>query len=571
MPTTETESPAATNWLRRAFIAAVLCLAIFQFSENTADVDLWGHVVFGQDFLTTGKLATTEPYSWTAFGQHWINHEIIAEVALAVAHRALGGSGLLLLKIIVGLLTFGVALSVGGRNSVVAWAFGALAVVEISFGFAARPQIFTALALASEFWLLRQIHDGRWRWAFALPLLFAVWINTHGGALAGIVLLLVAAITASLQGIYGKLLGAGSSRGGEELVSFTGWGVGVGKNRTQFVPPASGTSVLLWFFSVASVTALFVNPYGLELIRWLVDSVLWLRPEIDEWNPARLNADHAAFFLCAVIAAVSFLCSRRPLALWELACTGALGFMAFRSVRHTPLFCIAALAFVPPHLGDTLERFQDSFSRLLELCRRAAVRKFLAALLTLSALGILCATFTLHKERAWTMEVPRRQYPVTAIEFIKQHELRGNLLVFFDWGEQCIWELPDSRVSVDGRLDTCYPRSVIAAHWKLYNGEPFDEAAVPLDRADFALLPSNLAGSLALAKQRGWHAVYFDDTAVVLVKKTEQFPKLAGLSLPVAGPAENAKGRAAFPDRLSLRHSNSRYDYQSSSSALKLP
>jgi hypothetical protein len=159
----------------------------------------------------------------------------------------------------------------------------------------------------------------------------------------------------------------------------------------------------------------------------------------------------------------------------------------------------------------------------------------------------------LHKERAWTMEVPREQYPVAAIEFIKQHELRGNLIVFFDWGEQSIWELPDSRVSVDGRLDTCYPRKVIAAHWKIYNGEPFDESAVSLDRADFALLPANLAGSLALAKQRGWQAVYFDDAAVVLVKDVKQFPKLAGLWLPIRGMPESTKGRSAFPDRPSLR------------------
>ena len=110
---------------------------------------------------------------------------------------------------------------------------------------------------------------------------------------------------------------------------------------------------------------------------------------------------------------------------------------------------------------------------------------------------------------------------MAAVQFIQQHELRGNLLVFFDWGEMCLWELPDSRVSIDGRLDTCYPPDVIAAHWKFYNAEPFDGAALDLNRADFALLPSKLAGALALAKQDGWQAVYFDNLAVVLVKNRE--------------------------------------------------
>src|ERR1035438_3939792 len=155
MPQDESASARSSSLLRRAFVVCVICLAVFQFSENTTDIDLWGHVLFGEEFLHTGHLERTDPYSWTTNGQPWVNHEIIAEAALALTHRALGGAGLLLLKMVVGLLTFGIALSIARRQTslgprLVAWAFGALAVVEISYGFAARPQIFTALALAAE-------------------------------------------------------------------------------------------------------------------------------------------------------------------------------------------------------------------------------------------------------------------------------------------------------------------------------------------------------------------------------------------------------------------------------------
>jgi len=221
--------------------------------------------------------------------------------------------------------------------------------------------------------------------------------------------------------------------------------------------------------------------------------------------------------------------------------------MAFRSVRHTPLFCIAALAFVPPHLADVLQRFRAHFRRWEELGQLPGVRKVLTAILLLTSIGILAATFTLHKERAWTMEVPRRQYPVSAVQFIREHELRGNLLVFFDWGEMCIWELSDSRVSLDGRLDTCYPREVINAHWKFYNGELVTGTALDLDHADYALLPANLAGVLTLVKQQGWQPVYVDNLAVLLVRNPTQFPKLNGLTLPVQGGPQATQGRAPFP------------------------
>src|SRR3954467_8041014 len=81
-----------------SFCALVFLQAVFQFSENTADPDLWGHVVFGQHILQNGSIPKAEIYSWTALGQPWVNHECVAELALGGAHALLGGSGLLLLK-----------------------------------------------------------------------------------------------------------------------------------------------------------------------------------------------------------------------------------------------------------------------------------------------------------------------------------------------------------------------------------------------------------------------------------------------------------------------------------------
>ncbi len=308
--------------------------------------------------------------------------------------------------------------------------------------------------------------------------------------------------------------------------------------------------VSLWISAVVSAATVVLNPHGFELARWLVGSVLWLRPQIQEWNPATFNGEHAAFFCCAALTALAFIASRRRRALWEIAVLAILFVVAFRSIRNTPLFCIAALALVPPYMADALQRGRHHFQRLETLFQSPARQKTFTAILALASAGIIVATFTLHKKHFWTMEVPRAQYPVAAINFIRQHDLHGNLLVFFDWGEMCFWNLPDSRVSIDGRLDSVYSPAVIAAHWNLYNGEPFDTNALNLARADFALLPSHLAGSVALAKTYGWQPVYFDDLAVVLVKNSGQFPKLAGLKLPVEGPATATEGRDPFPNHL---------------------
>ena len=573
--------------LHSAFIIAVLCLAVFQFSENTADPDLWSHVFFGKQFVQTGKPTTIDYYSWTAYGQPSFDHEYLGEAVFGLAYMCLGSPGLLLLKVIIGLLTFGIALLMNGctvaqiskpavspisksasrttsygrqvwkpaiqqtwkpalhflhgdsGTMLVAWAFGALAVVEISFGFAARPQIFTALFLTIELWLLRRIHSKNWRWALMLPPMFALWFNLHGGALAGLVLLFSAAATTSVQIV---LFG--------NPVRFAIYVPPALRAVTaqRAIPASPRTVLVLWTSAIISAATVVINPHGIELARWLVVSVLRHPPEIEEWSPTTLGWDHAAFFFCAGLAAAAFILSRRERQLWEAAVLAVLFIVAFRALRNTPLFCIAALALVPPHLANALQRFRTSWQRFEDILRLSAVRRVITVILAVASAGIIAATFTLHKKHFWTMEVPRAQYPVAAIQFIQQHDLHGNLLVYFDWGEMCIWNLPRSPVSIDGRLDSVYSPAVIDAHWKLYNGEPFDTNALNLARADFALLPSDLAGAKALVQDEKWRAVYFDQRAVVLVKNPAQFPKLARLALPVQGPASATEGRDVFPN-----------------------
>jgi hypothetical protein len=516
------------KWL---FCIWVVALAIYQFSENTADPDLWGHALFGQEYFHSKVLAKIEPYSWTAAGQPWINHEVLAEIALGGAHQWMGGTGILLLKLIIGLVTFVIALRVGAEKMTwpvraFAWAFAAVALVEISFGFAPRPQIFTALALAIELWILRKIHNGSLWAALGLPVLFALWINTHGGVLAGMGLLGLAAIGSTIQLITGK---------------------------TRPSTLSLKTIVVLWLSVVAAGAALVINPWGFELVKWLIGSVLWLRPEIDEWNPTPLDWDHAALFALIGLSVFSWIYSRRQKTIWELLACAAFALLACRSVRNTPLFAIIALATVPQHLADACLRFRHLIAHREEKWRQPQFQTALANFFWISAVGILAAAFLMGKDHPLTIDVPKKQYPVSAIEFIKEHEIRGNLFVFFDWGEMCLWELPDSPVSVDGRLDTCYSREIITNHWQVYNAQPYDTNTLNLAKADFALLPSYLKGAFDLAKQPGWSPAYVDDTAVVLVRDAARFPLLAKETLPLIANKKASQGRAPFPEESSSR------------------
>src|ERR1043165_4863354 len=342
-------STARSSVLRIAFLALVLVLAIYQFSETTVDPDLWGHVVFGQQMLKARAVERIEVYSWTVNGQPFINHEYGADLIFGATHLLLGGSGILLLKVAVGLLTFGLALRLGMTSlswpgSAVALALGAVAVTEISFGFAARPQIFTALGLATELWLLRRIHKGQTFWALALPVLFIIWINIHGGALAGVGLLGLAAGSTTLQFLWRRHRGfwkisvytpASSSREVEVQSSMFDVRCSMFDVSSVASFPQIGTVIALWLATLGVLASLCCNPWGPELVRWLIKSVFWFRPEIEEWNPTPFEWDHAALFILIVVSIFAWCASRRPRRLWELAVCGAFALLALRSVRNT--------------------------------------------------------------------------------------------------------------------------------------------------------------------------------------------------------------------------------------------
>ena len=258
------------------------------------------------------------------------------------------------------------------RRTLVAWAFGALAVVEISYGFAARPQIFTALALAAELWILRQIHRGQRALGAARCRRFCLWINTHGGVLAGIDF---AACRHHRHG-SARFLQPGCA------------GISSSAHRSA---RAGQHYHVAGIFQRASAAALLINPYGFELVRWLVESVLWLRPQIGGMESRAVQRRPRGLF------SLRRDCRRRLSALApphravgtgrDRRCSAS-----WRSVPRATRRCFASPRShssrrISP---DALERFQNSFARLTEFFRNTTVQKISTALLAAASLGSIC-------------------------------------------------------------------------------------------------------------------------------------------------------------------------------------
>src|SRR6185312_10275834 len=133
---------------------------------------------------------------FTAPDHPWINHENLAEIVFAAAVRLAGPAGLLALRALLALAVFallvpGVERRRLGRGTA---AFLLLAIAcNLAPWWTVRPQLFTHTFFALEIFLVERAFADRARpdprWLAGLPLLFALWANTHGGFVAGFAIL----------------------------------------------------------------------------------------------------------------------------------------------------------------------------------------------------------------------------------------------------------------------------------------------------------------------------------------------------------------------------------------------
>ena len=98
------------------------------------------------------------------------------------------------------------------------------------------------------------------------------------------------------------------------------------------------------------------------------------------------------------------------------------------------------------------------------------------------------------------------------------------MVTFFNHGEYLIWHLaPQLQVSMDGRRETVYSESVLAAHGRLYD-TPAAGATYPNTvGADLVWLPNDLGAARDLEKE-GWVAVFTGPVTTIHGKRRDDHP-----------------------------------------------
>ncbi|PHS11949.1 MAG: hypothetical protein COA78_08820 [Blastopirellula sp.] len=520
--------------LHWGILGAVLLSAAMALTPNVADPDMWGHVQYGRDVLREGLPATTS-YSFTAEGYPWVNHENLSEIVMAVGVDTVGPVGLLIGKCLLGLSILGLMLWKYERAKT-PLIVSCLAVLLVATNFTnhwnVRPQLASFFSFALLIVLLDYCFSGwhsnwhlpwfqknarrdsnlplqdshpKMRWLWLCVPLFFLWTNAHGGFIAG-------------YAVFGLYLVCRLFE-----LCLTKGTAGQGMMRRL---------VLMCF--VGGLTTL-INPYGPGLHQWLLMSLGSPRPEITEWHQLySLDMHSLAFFALMATTAVTLLLSRKSLDFTQLVVMSAVTWQASMHQRHIPFLAMLFGFWVVPHLRDVWAQYfeaketdQESPSAADDLSP-AKRRMMLGAL----AVVYLILGVSLYP-RLSTMPVPRDAYPVSAVEFIEENNLKGRLIVTYNWAQYAIAALAadgDTAVQFDGRYRTCYPQNVVDMHFDFilglsdeYRFREEEKSNDPLARIleynnpELVLIDRGQPHSLAImnANRDQWSLLYQDQIAEV--------------------------------------------------------
>ncbi len=480
-----------TQWLWLV-ILLILLAQPWRTMMVSSDGDPSMHWRVGEWMLQHRQILRSDIFSHTRFGQPIVSKEWLSEIIFAAAGRVAGLYGLVVVAALVIATTFAFLhrqLLRETGNHAVAIFVALVAAWAACTHWLARPHAFSFLL--AVFWgdALRRFERGESvrRLAITLVVLTLLWVNLHGGYLAGFITLGAYWLGAVVELVRARSDAAGRSAAQRKLT-------------------------VLSSIAILCGLASLVNPNGYQLhlhnLAFLRSNYLtgWLA----EYSSPDFHAPDSRGFLAWL--ALTFL----TLALARPRVSPASGillitwtYFALYAVRNIPLLAIFTAPIIASALAETSpawgRRLSDRLRKIHEVSRGA----LLVAVIAVVAVVVI---------RRPT-EMPAKTWPVAAVEFIQQHPERfqGNMFNEYVWGGYLLHTLPEHRVFVDGRTDF-YGAALI---------RQFDDVSrlhtnwldvLQQYNVSWTLLPPEEHLNVALALLPRWERVYSNKVATIFCK-----------------------------------------------------
>jgi hypothetical protein len=112
-----------------------------------------------------------------------------------------------------------------------------------------------------------------------------------------------------------------------------------------------------------------------------------------------------------------------------------------------------------------------------------------------------------------------REFPASAIAYIRQHHPPGPIFNSYEWGGYLIWRLyPEYRVFVDGRADV-YGDTFLEEFVRTYRAENDWRGVLRRFHVNTVVLSPNAPLAVLLQEEPSWQTAFEDQQSVVFVRR----------------------------------------------------
>ncbi|MFA5505560.1 MAG: tetratricopeptide repeat protein [Vulcanimicrobiota bacterium] len=402
-------------------IGAVLGVAAVAHSPLPA-ADTWWHVAAGDYLWQTRSFPSTDPFSFTADGHPWTNHEWLVELlysSLYAVGELTALYGFRTLAIVLAFVLLPALASYRGGGQVHWWIlFPILAWAgELAYYCDVRAYLVTYVLLSlTVFALLEFQKSGRTGWLVLCATVQIFWVNSHGAFILG----------PAVMGVFGLL----------------------GPRRKPILLACAATLLVAC-----------LNPYGVSMLLFPFSLLQTdaFSVGLNEWAPPDLLQAQLPYTLTVCVAALLTVWKRRSISLPLFFSSLAFVLLGLKAWRHEPLAALLLCYYLPALLREVRPP------------RKVLLPGGLATLLL--GLAMLAPRLNLT---VWELSMMEK-FPVDAVRALKQNpQLPRHLWNPYGWGGYLLWQAgPDYQVFYDGRAHTVYPEAVYRDGNLIQYGEPW--------------------------------------------------------------------------------------------------
>ena len=459
------------------------------------DGDTGYHIRAGEIILREMSVPRNDPFSFISPTLPWTAHEWLSEVVMALAHKAAGLAGVVLLFTLLLSATYWLlfrAVRIFRRYILMDLLVLILVVLASQIHWLARPHVFSLFLTVLLYHVLILHQEDRGNYLYVIPFMMLLWVNLHGGFIAGFLFIAIFLAGYSVRVFAsGTADGSSSAKKGKQLLLVCG----------------------------VSVLAACVNPYGVHAFlfpfrlvseTYLMDHVQeFLSPNFHGYSPFR-------YLLLFLIGILGF--SRASLSVTESILVLLFTSMSLYSARYIPLCAIVYAPILSKH-GSIL--VGESKGKILRWLRaksevyatidagakgHAIFIAAMAVFMALSATGKIHARF--HEKKA----------PLAAIDFLRKNPIRGNMFNNDEIGDYVIyWLYPRHKVFVDGRSDM-YGPPILKEYSKVAGIEPGWKDVLDKYNINYIFFYTDSVLVRHLLTDSGWRGIYSDNVASIFLR-----------------------------------------------------